>query len=213
MRAPQVKRGFTRNPLFLEAVFMHPVILASTSPYRRSLLQRLGLPFEVIRPEVEEDHLPGEPPADRALRLSLAKAQAVAVRYPSAIVIGSDQVAASGNQILDKPGDAANARAQLAALSGSTAKFYTGCALVGLSGSVRLSHLDTTTVYFRSLTTAEIERYVEREKPFDCAGGFKSEALGVTLFESIETTDPAALVGLPLIWVACALRRAGYQLP
>ena len=192
---------------------MHPLILASTSPYRRSLLQRLGLPFEAIRPEVGEDPLPGESPVDRALRLSLAKAQAVAVRYPNAIVIGSDQVAAAGNQVLDKPGDAANARAQLAALSGSTAKFYTGCALVGLSGSVRLSHLDTTTVYFRSLSAAEIERYVEREKPFDCAGGFKSEALGVTLFESIETTDPAALVGLPLIWVACALRRAGYQLP
>ena len=192
---------------------MHPLILASTSPYRRSLLQRLGLPFEAIRPEVGEDPLPGESPVDRALRLSLAKAQAVAVQYPNAIVIGSDQVAAAGNQVLDKPGDAANARAQLAALSGSTAKFYTGCALVGLSGSVRLSHLDTTTVYFRSLSAAEIERYVEREKPFDCAGGFKSEALGVTLFESIETTDPAALVGLPLIWVACALRRAGYQLP
>ena len=192
---------------------MHPLILASTSPYRRSLLQRLGLPFEAIRPEVGEDPLPGESPVDRALRLSLAKAQAVAVRYPNAVVIGSDQVAAAGNQVLDKPGDAANARAQLAALSGSTAKFYTGCALVGLSGSVRLSHLDTTTVYFRSLSAAEIERYVEREKPFDCAGGFKSEALGVTLFESIETTDPAALVGLPLIWVACALRRAGYQLP
>ena len=199
--------------MFLEAVFMHPLILASTSPYRRSLLQRLGLPFEAIRPEVDEDHLAGESPVDRALRLSLAKAQAVAVRYPNAIVIGSDQVAAAGNQVLDKPGDAANARAQLAALSGSTAKFYTGCALVRLSGSVRLSHLDTTTVYFRSLSSAEIERYVEREKPFDCAGGFKSEALGVTLFESIETTDPAALVGLPLIWVACALRRAGFVLP
>ena len=192
---------------------MHPLILGSTSPYRRALLQRLGLDFTVERPETSEAHLSGESPADRALRLSLAKAQAVAARHPQAVVIGSDQVASAGSQVLDKPGDAATARAQLAALSGASAKFYTGCAVIGPSGSVRLTHLDTTTVFFRSLSKAEIERYVEREKPFDCAGGFKAEALGITLFESIESTDPTALIGLPLIWVACALRRAGYVFP
>ena len=192
---------------------MYPLILGSTSPYRCALLQRLGLDFTVERPETSEAYLSGESPADRALRLSLAKAQAVAARHPQAVVIGSDQVASAGSQVLDKPGDPATARAQLAALSGASAKFYTGCAVVGPSGSVRLTHLDTTTVFFRSLSKTEIERYVEREKPFDCAGGFKAEALGITLFESIESTDPTALIGLPLIWVACALRRAGYVLP
>ncbi len=192
---------------------MHPLILASTSPYRRALLERFALPFETARPETSEAHLPGEPPADRAVRLSLAKAQAVAGRRPDAVVIGSDQVAAAGTQILDKPGDAAHCRAQLAALSGTSARFYTGCAVLGPNASVRMTHLDTTTVYFRSLTSSEIDRYVEREAPFDCAGGFKAEALGITLFESIESTDPTALVGLPLIWVACALRRAGFALP
>ncbi|MDB6042109.1 MAG: septum formation inhibitor Maf [Gammaproteobacteria bacterium] len=192
---------------------MHPLILASTSPYRRTLLERFGLPFETARPEVGEEHVAGETPADRAMRLAVAKAQAVAVRRPDAVVIGSDQVAAAGNKVLDKPGDAATCRAQLATLSGRDARFYTACAVIGPAGGVRLVHLDTTTVFFRSLAPAEIERYVEREKPFDCAGGFKAEALGIALFESIESQDPTALIGLPLIWLACALRRASYALP
>jgi 7-methyl-GTP pyrophosphatase len=199
--------------LFLEGDYLHPLILGSTSPYRRALLERLGLEFRVIRPETDEDPIHGEPPADRALRLAQAKAQAVADRFPDAIVIGSDQVAAAGTHVLDKPGNAANCRAQLAALSGTSARFHTGCAVIGASASVRMIHLDTTTVFFRQLSTAEIDRYVEREKPFDCAGGFKAEALGISLFESIESTDPTALIGLPLIWLACALRRAGYPLP
>jgi septum formation protein len=177
------------------------------------LLERFGLPFETLRPEVVEEHLAGESPMDRALRLATAKAEAVAAGHPGAIVIGSDQVAASGHMVLDKPGDAANCRAQLTTLSGTAAKFYTGCAVVGVSGCIRLLHVDTTTVIFRSLSPAEIERYVEREKPFDCAGGFKSEGLGISLFESIESVDPTALIGLPLIWLAEALRRAGYRLP
>jgi septum formation protein len=192
---------------------MNRLILASTSPYRRMLLERFGLPFETVRPEVEEEHIAGESPSDRALRLAVAKAEAVAARYPDAVVIGSDQVAAAGHKVLDKPGDAATCRSQLATLSGTDARFYTGCAVIGLAGSVRLVHLDTTTVFFRALSAKEIERYVEREKPFDCAGGFKVEALGITLFESVESKDPTGLVGLPLIWVACALRRAGFALP
>ena len=192
---------------------MTPLILTSTSPYRRMLLERFGLPFEAVRPQVGEEHLPGENPADRALRLATAKAEEVAARHPDAVVIGSDQVAAAGHKVLDKPGDAPTCRSQLATLSGTDARFYTGCAVIGPSGSVRLVHLDTTTVFFRSLSVKEIERYVEKEKPFDCAGGFKVEALGITLFESVESKDPTALIGLPLIWLACALRRAGYWLP
>jgi septum formation protein len=192
---------------------MNPLILASTSTYRRMLLERFGLPFETVRPELAEEHIAGESPSERALRLAVAKAEAVAARHPGAVVIGSDQVAAAGHKVLDKPGDATTCRSQLATLSGTDARFYTGCAVIGPSGSVRLVHLDTTTVFFRSLTAKEIERYVEREKPFDCAGGFKVEALGITLFESVESKDPTALIGLPLIWLACALRRAGYSLP
>lgn len=192
---------------------MHALILASTSPYRRQLLERFDIDFETVAPEVTEEHVDGELPVDRSARLALAKALAVADRYPDAVVIGSDQVAAAGSRILDKPGNAATNRAQLAALSGTSARFYTGCAVVKPSSSLRLTHVDTTTVYFRPLTTGEIGRYVEREKPFDCAGGFKAEALGASLFESIESSDPTALIGLPLIWLAGALRRAGFPLP
>jgi len=192
---------------------MHPLILASTSPYRRALLERFGVAFEATRPDASEEHVTGESPVDRALRLSLAKAQSVAARRPDAVVIGSDQVAAAGNRVLDKPGDAAKCRAQLAALSGTDARFYTGCAVIGPAAGVRLVHVDTTTVFFRALSAGEIERYVDRDKPFDCAGGFRAESLGITLFESIESSDPTALIGLPLIWLASALRRAGCQLP
>ncbi|HVO48063.1 MAG TPA: nucleoside triphosphate pyrophosphatase [Steroidobacteraceae bacterium] len=190
---------------------MPALILASTSPYRRALLERLGLAFEVMRPDAPEDHLPREMPRDRALRLSTAKAKAVATLRPDAVVIGSDQVAALGSRVLDKPGDAANCASQLALLSGATARFHTGCAVI--ANGERLVHLDTTTVTFRALSTEEIARYVERERPFDCAGGFKAEALGVSLLEGIESKDPTALIGLPLIWLASALRSVGYSLP
>jgi 7-methyl-GTP pyrophosphatase len=190
---------------------MRPLILASTSPYRRALLERLGVPFEVVRPAVSEDHLAREMPRDRALRLSGVKAKAVAAQYPDAVVIGSDQVASLGSRVLDKPGDVVNCRAQLSLLSTQTARFHTGCAVV--ANGERLVHLDTTSVTFRHLTPEEIERYIEREKAFDCAGGFKAEALGISLFESIESRDPTALIGLPLIWLASALRSVGYTLP
>lgn len=194
-------------------MILPPLILASTSPYRRELLARLRLAFESMPPEVPEEHLEGESPADRSLRLALAKAQAVARLHPGALVIGSDQVAAVGEQLLGKPGDAVRCRAQLATLSGKTARFYTACALLGVNAGVRLAHIDTTTVVFRSLSAAEIERYVACEQPYDCAGGFKAEGLGVALFECIESQDPTALIGLPLIWIAGALRGAGYHLP
>ncbi len=192
---------------------MPELILASTSPYRRALLERLRLPFTTRPPQVSEAHRKGELPADRAVRLALAKAQALAERYPHALVIGSDQVAAHGQDVLDKPGDALRCRAQLAAVSGASVRFHTGCALIGAAGTVRLMHLDTTTVVFRALGEAEISRYVEAETPFDCAGGFRAEGLGIGLFERIESTDPTALIGLPLIWLAGALRRAGYEVP
>jgi septum formation protein len=192
---------------------VRPLILASTSRYRRSLLERIAPPFEAHSPGVNEAALGGESPRERATRLSLAKARAVAEKHPNSVVIGSDQVCAAGQRVLDKPGNEATCIAQLTALSGHTANFYTGCAVVCLEGGISLDYLDTTTVTFRRLTETEIHRYVAREKPFDCAGGFKVEALGITLFESIESQDPTALIGLPLIWLAGAMRQAGYLLP
>jgi septum formation protein len=190
-----------------------PLILASTSRYRRELLERFGLPFEAHPPQVPETVRAGELPMDRARRLALEKAQALAVRFPEALIIGSDQVAAAHDGVLDKPGDAANARAQLQRLSGSSARFYTACAVLCRAAQLHLVHLDTTSVRVRKLSAGEIERYVEREAPYDCAGGFKAEGLGISLFESIESRDPTALIGLPLIWLAGALRSGGYPLP
>ncbi|MGD9597266.1 MAG: nucleoside triphosphate pyrophosphatase [Steroidobacteraceae bacterium] len=171
------------------------------------------MPFAVESPGVDEAVRPGEAPEGRAARLATAKAQAVSRRNPGALVIGSDQVAALDGAILDKPGNAARCHAQLAALSGRTANFFTACAVVGLDAGIDLVHTDTTRVVARRLTEAEISRYVEREQPFDCAGGFKVEALGIALFERVESQDPTALVGLPLIWLAAALRRAGLDAP
>lgn len=194
-------------------MFHRPLILASTSPYRRALLARLGLPFVVESPGTDETATGPEAPAARAARLAREKALAVARRHPDAIVIGSDQVAALGRTILDKPGSAARCREQLGALAGRTADFHTACALVGIDAGVDAAHTDLTRVVTRPLTADEIARYVEREQPFDCAGGFKAEALGIALFERIESTDPTALVGLPLIWLAGALRAAGFAVP
>jgi len=190
-----------------------PVLLASTSAYRRELLARLGLAFEALAPGVEETHRPGELPVDRALRLAEEKARSVAARHPEALVIGSDQVAACGATLLEKPGDARRCREQLALLSGRSARFYTACAVLAPRSGVHVAHVDTTTVSFRRLSGEEIARYVECDRPFDCAGGFKAEALGISLLESIETQDPSALIGLPLIWLAGALRDAGFAVP
>jgi septum formation protein len=189
------------------------LILASASPYRRELLSRLALPFETLAPEVSEAPIAGESHSDRALRLALAKARAVLQRRPQAVVIGSDQVAAAGDEVLGKPGDAAGARAQLSSLSGRSARFYTACAVLGASHGVQLAHVDTTTVVFRTLAAEEIDRYLAREQPYDCAGSFKAEALGISLLDDIESQDPTALIGLPLIWLAGALRGAGFSVP
>jgi septum formation protein len=187
------------------------IILASTSPHRRQLLERLRLPFTASAPEVDEAVLPGEAPATRAARLALAKARAVARAYPDSIVIGSDQVASvrigPDMVLLHKPGDRTHTHAQLADMAGRTVRFDTGVAAV--LNETELTHVDLTAVQFRELSHIDIGRYIDREPSFDCAGGFKCEGLGVTLFESIETRDPTALVGLPLIWLCGALRQLG----
>jgi septum formation protein len=185
------------------------LLLASTSRYRALLLERLGLPFGVQAPGVDELHKSRERPAARALRLAHAKAQAVAAQHPDACVIGSDQVAALGRRILGKPGDAMRCREQLEAASGRRVVFHTAAVVLGPGARPVQSHVDRTCVRFRVLGEREVSRYVETEQPFDCAGGFRSEGLGISLFESIETRDPTALVGLPLIWLAGALRAAG----
>jgi septum formation protein len=192
---------------------VRPLILASTSRYRAALLERFGLPFTAEDPRVEESTRKGETPRARAFRLAESKAEAIATRFPNALVIGGDQVPATSTTILDKPGNAANCREQLKLLSGSTAEFYTACTVRCVEAGVKLSHVDTTAVKLRPLSDAEIDRYIEREKPFDCAGGFKAEALGITLFERIDTEDPTAIVGMPLIWLASALRGTGFQVP
>src|SRR3984885_9047009 len=192
---------------------MRPLVLASTSTYRRELLTRLGVRFDVVAPTVSEEDLGNAGPAERARRLPLAKAQAIAQQCPEAIVIGSDQVAASGARVLHKSGHAAGAREQLTTLSGKAANFFTACAIIGTRANVHEVHLDTTHVVFRVLSAEEIARYVEHEQPFDCAGSFKIESLGVALLERIDMSDPTALIGLPLIWTALALRRLGYAVP
>jgi septum formation protein len=187
------------------------LILASTSPYRRELLQRLRLPFDCARPEVDETPLRAENPAQLVRRLARAKAEAVADRQPGAWVIGSDQAAEIEGQILGKPGGREAAIAQLTAMAGRTVRFHTAVCLH--RGPHALEALDLTQVRFRRLSAAEIERYVDAEQPFDCAGSFKCEGLGISLFEAIESHDPTALVGMPLIALAGLLREAGYAVP
>lgn len=192
---------------------MPDIILASTSAYRRALLERLGLPFATARPDVDESPLPGESPQTLAERLALAKAEAVLDRsLDSAWVIGSDQVAELGGQPLGKPGRHAVAVAQLRSMSGREVRFLTALCLAGPGGR-RLQALDVTTVRFRTLGEDEIERYVAREQPLDCAGSFKCEGLGIALFDEIDNRDPTALIGLPLIATARLLREAGFVVP
>lgn len=186
-----------------------PLILASTSPYRAALLERLGLPFRVAAPGIAEELLAGEAPAARALRLALAKAHAIAAAHPDAWVLGSDQVADCDGRILEKPGAADRCREQLAICSGRSVTFFTAAVLARGQPAAVYQHVDRTTVRFRSLSGDEIARYVKRDRPFDCAGGFRSEGLGIALFDGIDGSDPTALIGLPLIWVSSALRQVG----
>jgi septum formation protein len=186
---------------------MRRLILASTSRYRRELLGRLGLPFETAAPNIPEDPIAGERPEAMAARLALAKARSIAAA--DAVVIGSDQVASLDGQLLRKPGGHAAALAQLMACQGRSVLFHTAAVVLDTATGAVAAHTDRTAVLFRKLDTAALDRYVRIEQPFDCAGSFKSEGLGVALFESIESRDPTALIGLPLIWVAAALRDAG----
>jgi septum formation protein len=192
------------------------LVLASTSRYRAALLERLGLPFLVAAPGVDETALPGEAPAQTALRLAEAKARAVAGRYPDALVIGSDQVAdCAGEPVgkpVGKPGSRDAAFAQLRTLSGKTVVFHTGVALVDAASGRCASTLVNVASTFRTLDTTEIGAYLDREAPFDCAGSVKSEGLGITLFERIESSDPTALIGLPLIALGRLLRGEGIDI-
>jgi septum formation protein len=185
------------------------VVLGSTSRYRRELLSRLHLPFEVAAPDLDETPQAGESPRDLALRLALAKARAVAMRHPEAVVIGSDQVADLDGEPLGKPGTHERAVQQLRRMRGRTVVFQTAVAVVCLATGFEQVDLAPVRVRFRDLSDEEIERYLRTEQPYDCAGSAKSEGLGIALLESIENDDPTALVGLPLIRTTRLLRAAG----
>ncbi len=190
-----------------------PLILASTSRYRRELLERLRLPFEVVAPQVDETAQPGEAPQPLALRLALAKARAVAQLRRDALVIGSDQVADLDGQGLGKPGSHERATQQLRQMSGRTVVFQTAVAVVCQDMGFEQVQLAPVRVRFRALQDAEIERYLRAEQPYDCAGSAKSEGLGISLLEAIDSDDPTALIGLPLIRTCRMLRAAGRELP
>ena len=186
-----------------------PLVLASTSRYRRELLERLRLPFDTASPDVDETPQPGEHPAALAQRLALAKARTVAARWPESIVIGSDQVADLAGTPIGKPGDHARATAQLRAMSGRSVVFQTAVAVVCEASGYTGQALVPVTVRFRALSDAEIEHYLRAEQPYDCAGSAKSEALGIALLARLSSDDPTALVGLPLIRTCALLREAG----
>jgi len=189
-----------------------PLILASTSVYRRELLARLRLPFSVEPPLVDETALPDETPFALAQRLAWSKAQAVSQKFPEAVVIGSDQVANLQGQALGKPGDHARATEQLRRMRGQTVIFHTAVAVVCLQRQFAQQVMADVRVVFRDLSDAEIESYLREEQPYDCAGSAKSEGLGITLLERIDNDDPTALIGLPLIRTAGMLRAAGIAL-
>jgi septum formation protein len=185
------------------------LILASTSPYRRELLTRLGLPFEIANPKTDETPLPGEAPEDTALRLSEAKARAVAAAFPDALIIGSDQVAVMDGRVFGKPGDHQRAVEQLGQLRGRTVNFFTGlCLFNARTGQAQVRGVPTL-VTFRDLSDDEIENYLRREQPYNCAGAAKSEGLGIALLKSMQGDDPNALIGLPLIALCDMLRAEG----
>jgi septum formation protein len=199
----------TRSP----PVLRQPLVLASTSRYRRELLARLGVPFAVAAPRADETPLADEAPRDTALRLAEAKARSVAADWPRALVVGSDQVADCDGLPVGKPGDFAAAVRMLGSLSGRRVVFHTGLALLdAASGECRSALVDVAST-FRRLDAREIDAYLRREAPFDCAGAVKAEGLGIALFEAIESEDPTALIGLPLIRLAQMLREAGVAIP
>ncbi len=189
------------------------LVLASTSAYRRTLLERLTIPFAVARPDTDETPLPGETPAATAERLAAEKARAVARDWPDALIIGSDQVAHMGNEVFGKPGTEARAVEQLQRMSGQTVIFHTALALLNTrSGHIQVEGVPTS-VRFRTLGDDEIRRYVAKERPLDCAGSAKSEGLGIALLDALSGDDPTALIGLPLIALCRMLRAEGVDLP
>lgn len=192
---------------------MLPLILASSSPYRRQLLQRLNLPFSHQSPSIDETPKPGESANELVLRLASEKAMTVAENNPYALIIGSDQVAVLDEKILTKPGNAETALQQLSACSGRSVTFLTGlCLLNGQSGQQQ-QLVEPFTVHFRELTQDQLERYIQMEQPLDCAGSFKMEGLGISLFERLEGDDPNSLIGLPLIQLVKLLNKEGVILP
>ena len=189
-----------------------PVVLASTSPYRKELLQRTGIDFKTIAPDVDESSLPGETPENLVKRLAEAKARVIG-KTCQELIIGSDQVAASGDEILGKPGTHENAVVQLRKLSGKLVTFQTGlCLLNSTSNEMQVDNIPFR-VQFRKLDEQQIERYLRADQPYNCAGSFKSEGLGITLFERMDGDDPTALIGLPLIRLTSMLMQAGVVLP
>ena len=188
------------------------LILGSTSRYRRELLSRLRVPFDVVSPEVDETPLPHETPQQLAMRLALAKAQAVAAQHPHAVVIGSDQVADLNGEPLGKPGNFERAKLQLQRMRGQTVVFQTAVAVVRADTGFARTELAQIKVRFRDLSDAEITHYLHAEEPYDCAGSAKSEGLGIALLDAIDNDDPTALIGLPLIRTAGLIREAGIAL-
>jgi septum formation protein len=191
-----------------------PLVLASGSRYRRELLERLRLPFEVHAPDIDEAAVPNETPVATAKRLSRLKAEAVALRFPAAVVIGSDQVAECDGEAFGKPGTHDAAVAQLRTLRGRTVAFHSGLCVIAPSGSDLSTQVDvvTTTVRFRALDDNAIDAYLRSEQPYDCAGSAKAEALGIVLLERIDSSDPTALIGLPLIALVSMLNAIGYPI-
>jgi septum formation protein len=189
------------------------LVLASTSPYRRELLERLQIPFETVAPQADESALPGEAPEATALRLAEAKARAVANSFPDALIIGSDQVAAQGTQRFGKPGTRANAIAQLRAMRGREVVFHTGLCLLDAASDIAQTRCIDIHVGFRDLSDAEIDAYLDKEDALNCAGSAKSEGLGISLLSYLRGDDPNALIGLPLIALCDMLRKAGVALP
>lgn len=190
-----------------------PLILGSTSRYRRELVERLHLPFTCVAPEVDETPLPGEAPGALALRLALAKAHAVAKLHPEAIVIGSDQVSDLNGEPMGKPLVHERAVQMLQSMRGQTVMFHTAVAVVCLATSFEQSDVAVIKTVFRDLSDGEIERYLRAEQPYDCAGSAKSEGLGISLLDAIHSDDPTALIGLPMIRTCRMVRAAGIQLP
>ncbi|MET0380017.1 MAG: nucleoside triphosphate pyrophosphatase [Spongiibacteraceae bacterium] len=188
---------------------MPELVLASSSPYRQALLKKLGLSFVCASPDIDETPRPGESPVELTRRLAAAKAHALADRFPHHLIIGSDQAACIDRQVLGKPGSAANAISQLKLASGRRVEFFTGLCLLNSVNNKNQVLVDRFTVHFRKLSDQQIATYVEREQPLDCAGSFKSEGLGIALFERLEGDDPNTQIGLPLIQLTRMLEHAG----